>query len=174
MPISFVFLVIFLVIQTCGKMWCSQVASCVGSCVVLNLPCQHPLLSSLHPCMQLPCAAVVWDCGWHREHEEWHTLCRGAHDAHQVVCPAAIPEQFHLRRGPSSNLYDKLAACPALVQISRQQPESSGEAPCILKCNQLSLHVNNQLCPDMPVLPGGTLHMRPHQASVPCGYVLWG
>ncbi len=58
----------------------------------------------------------------------------------------------------------------------------AGEAPCILQRDQLPLepapdtllHTNNWLCPDMPVLPGGAVHMSPHQASVPYGYLLWG
>ncbi len=165
MPISFVFLVTFLVIQTCGKIWRSQVDFCVKSCVVLDLPHSHPLLSSLHPCMQQPCATMVWDCGRHGEHEERHTLYRGAHGTICVVHPAVVPERFHIRRGLSGILHGKHISRPATAQIPGQQPGPAGEAPCVLQRNQLPLrpapdarlHINNQLCPDVPVLPGGAV-----------------
>jgi hypothetical protein len=118
MAISFVFVVIFLVIQTCGKVQRTQVAFCVKSCVVLNhTPC---LLSFLHSCVQHPCAPIVWDRGWHGEHAERHALCQGAHDTHPPIHLAALPEQFHIRRGPSSIFHDKLVACPAPAQIPGQ------------------------------------------------------
>ncbi len=128
MPTSFVFLVVFLIIQTYGTIWRTQIAFYVESCAVLNLPCPHPLLSSLCPCMQRPCAAMVQYHGWHREHEEWHALCWGAHDAHCLICLAAVPERFHFCQGPSGILHDKLIACP-LAGIPGQQPGPAGKAP---------------------------------------------
>jgi hypothetical protein len=47
MAISFVFLVVFLVIQTCGKIWCAQLALCVESCVVLDHTPGSSLLCAL-------------------------------------------------------------------------------------------------------------------------------
>jgi hypothetical protein len=126
---------------------------------------------------------MVWDRGWRGEHEERRALWGGAHDAHRIVCLVAVPEQFHTCRGPSSVLHDKLVTRPALAQITRRQPGPAGEAPHVLQRNDqlplrpaphARLHVNNWLCPDVPVLPGGAVHMRPHQASVPRGYVLQG
>jgi hypothetical protein len=109
-----------------------------------------------------------------QEHEEQHTLCQGAHDVHCIVCPAAVPEAYSM-----TNL--------SLVLLRQESPDNN---PGLLEAffnlmisyllGLLLTHVCTsmigyaKLCPDVPVLPGGAVHMRPHQASGPCGYVLWG
>jgi hypothetical protein len=88
MTISFVFIVVFLVIQICGKIWQAQVAFCVKSCVELNLP-RHPPSSLL--------CTLVWDGllpRWFQVVDGTGIMrngmffCGGAHDAHHIIHPA--------------------------------------------------------------------------------------